>query len=138
MSDIKPVKPLDTPKSNLVIHSKRLPHNEVADRKNFYETREGKRTIKEGLEHQANVSGDANDINRGAHAEFRGPNDAEIGGFLDRLENKHGKRSLIKKASRRSSTVASYVMRNGKIVPINEKGVEVQQNPSRRIRPAWK
>ena len=132
-------KPLEnTSKSNIVIHSKMLPKNVENEVDNFYRTREGKQTLVEGLEHQGNVSGDANDINRAAHAEFRGPNDEEIGGFLDRLENKHSHRPKIKKASRNSSTVASYVVRNGRTVPINQHGLELQQKKNPRIKPPWK
>ena len=137
MNDTKPVKALDTPKSNIVIHSGKLPHNVENERKNFYRSSEGKKTIVDGLQHQSNVSADANDVNRTAHVEARGPNDAEIGEFLDRLENKHSHRPLINKTSRNSSTVASYVVRNGKVVPLNKRGVEMIKSPSRRIKPPW-
>lgn len=121
------------PKSNLVIHSKMLPHNVETDRKNFYATSEGKKTIADGLQHQANVSGDTDDVNRKAHAEGRGPNDEEIGAFFDRLENKHSHRSLIKKPSRTSSTVATYAVRGGKVVCLNPGNV----SRNTRIKPPW-
>ena len=128
----------EAPKSNLVIHSGKLPHNVETERKNFYETSEGKKTIADGLQHQSNISADANDINRQAHAEGRGPNNEEIGGFLDRTENKHAHRPLIKKVSRSSSSVGTWGVRKGKYGPINQRAVEMETKPSKRIKPAWK
>ena len=126
----------ETPKSNIVIHSKELPHTVKTDRKNFYASPEGKKTIKDGLDHQGNVTVDTDDVNRIAHAEGRGPNDEELGSFFDRLENKHSHRALIKKSSRTSSSVSTYVVRNGKSVCINDANKRLGVT-RKKIKPAW-
>ena len=127
----------EAPKSNIVIHSKELPHNAANARKNFYETPEGKKCLSEGFEHQSNLSADANAINRQAHAENRGPTDAELGAFLDRMENKHSHRPKIKKVSNSSSTVSTFVIRDGKVVCLNDSKARAGLRPSTRIKPPW-
>ena len=126
----------ETPKSNIVIHSKELPHNVETNRKNWEKTPEGEQSTIKGLEHQANITVDTDDVNRIAHAEGRGPNDEELGSFFDRLENKHSHRALIKKSSRTSSTVSTYVVRNGKSVCINDSNKRLGVKRS-KIKPPW-
>lgn len=122
------------PKSNIVIHSSKKITGET-ETKNWYHSKEGKKHNAMGLQHQANVANDANSVNRQAHAENRGPNDQEIGNFIDRMQYKHGK-PQGSALSKTSPSRSRYVWRNGRLVCVND-GRAQMGLPLRKIVPPW-
>ena len=123
-------------KPNLVIHSGEKVTGED-NLKNFYRTSEGKKCIADGLSHQINVAGDANSVNKQAHAQNRGPTDQEIGNLVDRLQYKHGKpASAIGKTSKTSASVSTFAFVNGKFQCINDPRKRLGL-PPRKVIPPW-